>query len=105
MAVVPLHHDLYTHQLLAGPPFGEGRIVMTTASITRPAMTGGPVPPPQRPRRRAPGARLWEASPLTYLALILAIVLSVFPIIWSFIIASRKSDAIYEYPPSFGNLL
>jgi len=82
---------------------------MAITSAPRPATIGSAPPPrpsrPSRPSRRAPGGRLWEASPLTYLALILAIVLSVFPIIWSFVIASRESGAIYEYPPSFGDML
>jgi cellobiose transport system permease protein len=56
-------------------------------------------------KRRFLGAGLWEASPLTYLALIIAIVLSIFPIIWSFIIASRDNTAIYEYPPTIGGEL
>lgn len=76
---------------------------MTTVSMTRPVGAGQARP--RRSGRRFPGAHLWEASPLTYLALIIAIVLSIFPIVWSFIIASRKSDAIYEYPPRFGDLL
>jgi cellobiose transport system permease protein len=68
-----------------------------------------PTAPLGRPngKRAGPGAavRLWQASPLTYLALIIAIVLSIFPIIWSFLIASRDNDAIYEYPPTPGSLL
>lgn len=66
-----------------------------------------PTAPKPTTKRSGPGAsvRLWQASPLTYLALILAIVLSIFPIIWSFLIASRDSDAIYEYPPKPGSLL
>jgi len=48
---------------------------------------------------RARSARLWEASPLTYVALILAVVLSAFPILWSFIIASRDNESIYDIPP------
>jgi cellobiose transport system permease protein len=48
---------------------------------------------------RARSARLWEASPLTYVALIVAVVLSAFPILWSFIIASRDNDSIYDIPP------
>ncbi|MEU4482586.1 carbohydrate ABC transporter permease [Micromonospora sp. NPDC023966] len=52
-----------------------------------------------------PGAQLWQASPLTYLALILGGVLSIFPIIWSFIIASRDNSAVYEMPPIPGDQL
>ncbi|WP_262284585.1 carbohydrate ABC transporter permease [Micromonospora sp. MA102] len=52
-----------------------------------------------------PGGQLWQASPLTYLALILGGVLSIFPIIWSFIIASRDNSAVYEMPPTPGDQL
>jgi cellobiose transport system permease protein len=59
-----------------------------------------PRPAPKSPRRlRRGSARLWEASPLTYVALIIACVLSIFPIVWSFIIATRDNSAIYEIPP------
>jgi cellobiose transport system permease protein len=50
-------------------------------------------------RRRRPGARLWEASPLTYVALIIAVILAIFPIAWSFIVASRDNSAVYKIPP------
>jgi cellobiose transport system permease protein len=50
-------------------------------------------------RRRGVGSGLWDASPLTYLALIIAIVLSIFPILWSFIIASRDNSAVAQIPP------
>lgn len=64
-----------------------------------------PAPRSPRRRRRAPGAQLWQASPLTYLALILGSVLSIFPIVWSFIIASRDNAAVYEMPPTPGGQL
>jgi cellobiose transport system permease protein len=50
-------------------------------------------------RMRSASAALWEASPLTYLALIITIVLSVFPIAWSFIVASRDNSAVTDIPP------
>lgn len=78
---------------------------MSASTAVRPPRTPTAPRPVPRRSRRAPGARLWEASPLTYLALVFAIVLSVFPIIWSFIIASQDSDAIYDYPPRPGGLL
>jgi len=77
---------------------------MSAPTVVRPA-PARPAPARVPAKRRAPGARLWEASPLTYLALVFAIVLSVFPIVWSFIIASQDSDAIYDYPPRPGGLL
>ncbi|GAB3802399.1 carbohydrate ABC transporter permease [Micromonospora zhanjiangensis] len=72
---------------------------MTTMStLPAPAAAPGPKVPPRR-RKVAPGSRLWQASPLTYLALILGSVLSIFPIVWSFIIASRDNSAVYELSP------
>ncbi|MGW3887341.1 carbohydrate ABC transporter permease [Micromonospora chokoriensis] len=52
-------------------------------------------------------SRLWRASPLTYLALLVAGGLSVFPIWWMFVVASRSSDAMGQLPPPMtpgGNL-
>ncbi|MDG4835383.1 carbohydrate ABC transporter permease [Micromonospora sp. WMMD967] len=52
-------------------------------------------------------SRLWRASPLTYLALIVAGGLSLFPIWWMFVVASRSSDAMGQLPPPMtpgGNL-
>jgi cellobiose transport system permease protein len=52
-------------------------------------------------------SRLWRASPLTYLALLLATGLSIFPIWWMFVVASRSSDAMGQLPPPItpgGNL-
>lgn len=76
---------------------------MTTMQTLPRSVTAAPRPP--RRRRRAPGAQLWQASPLTYLALILGSVLSIFPIVWSFIIASRDNGAVYEMPPTPGGEL
>jgi cellobiose transport system permease protein len=69
------------------------------------SVTPAPTPPRRRRRRTMPGAQLWQASPLTYLALILGSVLSIFPIVWSFIIASRDNGAVYEMPPTPGGEL
>jgi cellobiose transport system permease protein len=76
--------------------------VSTTQTLPR---SVAPLPPAPRRRGRQPGAQLWQASPLTYLALILGGVLSIFPIIWSFIIASRDNSAVYEMPPTPGDQL
>ncbi|MFG1714109.1 carbohydrate ABC transporter permease [Micromonospora sp. NPDC049203] len=51
--------------------------------------------------------RLWSASRLTYLALTLSAVLSIFPIYWMFVVASRTSDTMGQVPPPLtpgGNL-
>ena len=88
-----------------------------TALTSKPTRaTSPPTSPPRTDRRlhrgadrfRRGSARLWEASPLTYLALVVACLLSIFPIVWSFIIASRDNSAIYDIPPPLvpgGNFL
>ncbi|OZV77282.1 sugar ABC transporter permease [Micromonospora echinospora] len=43
--------------------------------------------------------KLWSASRLTYAALIVAGFLSIFPIYWMFVVASRSSDAMGQVPP------
>ncbi|MGY0005035.1 carbohydrate ABC transporter permease [Micromonospora sp. I033] len=43
--------------------------------------------------------RLWSAGRLTYLALALTAVMSIFPIYWMFVVASRTSDAMGQVPP------
>ncbi|ATO16224.1 carbohydrate ABC transporter permease [Micromonospora sp. WMMA1998] len=51
--------------------------------------------------------RLWSASRLTYLALTISALLSIFPIYWMFVVASRTSDAMGQVPPPLtpgGNL-
>jgi cellobiose transport system permease protein len=70
-------------------------------SVTAPGKA--PTQPERRSGRRlrSASAALWDASPLTYLALVFAIVLSIFPILWSFIMASRSNDDVYRIPPPF----
>ncbi|GAA2104560.1 carbohydrate ABC transporter permease [Actinomadura alba] len=58
---------------------------------------------------RGPGRfrGLWEASPLTYLTLVIALALSVFPIYWMVIVATRSNDVVSAVPPPMtpgGNL-
>src|SRR5690606_32028065 len=43
--------------------------------------------------------RLWRTSPLTYAALVLACLLSVYPLYYMVIIATRSLDAINDIPP------
>src|SRR5919201_1522885 len=52
--------------------------------------------PPRRPRRRF--ARR-PAGPLTYLFLLLVVAGSIFPLYWSFVVASHDNSAIGAYPP------
>jgi cellobiose transport system permease protein len=44
-------------------------------------------------------SRIWSAGRLTYLALVLTAALSIFPIYWMFVVASRTSDAMGQVPP------
>jgi cellobiose transport system permease protein len=58
---------------------------------------------------------MWQASPLTYIALIVAGVLSVLPLYFMFVIATKRNDNIHDTPPpilpggefgnNFGNVL
>src|SRR5689334_21397023 len=50
---------------------------------------------------KSASGRLWRASPLTYGALVLALLLSVYPFYYMFIIATRTLDAINDIPPPF----
>jgi cellobiose transport system permease protein len=40
-----------------------------------------------------------QARPLTYVVLLLLVVLSVFPLYWSFVVASHDNSALGAYPP------
>jgi len=70
-----------------------------STTMTRPRSVPGTPPPGKKRRVRNASSALWDASPLTYLALIITIVLSVFPILWSFIVASRDNSAVTDIPP------
>ena len=50
---------------------------------------------------KSASSRLWRASPLTYLALIIGVLLSVYPLYYMVIIATRSLDAINDVPPHF----
>ncbi|WP_144118757.1 carbohydrate ABC transporter permease [Catellatospora sichuanensis] len=70
-----------------------------TATAVR---TGSTTPAPNRRRRRKGGGaaeRLWQASPLTYITLLAAVALSIFPLYYMFVIATRTNDAIGQTPP------
>jgi len=55
-----------------------------------------PVP---RRRKRKVSRRLGTAGPMTYLVLLLVAIVSVFPLYWSLVVASRDNSAISAYPP------
>ena len=62
------------------------------------------VPVARLSRRRGftrAGARLWSASPLTYVALVLTVLLSVAPLWFMVVMASRPNDEITSLPPPF----
>jgi cellobiose transport system permease protein len=47
------------------------------------------------------GARLWSASPLTYVGLVFAVLLSAAPLWFMVVMASRPNDEITSLPPPF----
>jgi cellobiose transport system permease protein len=50
-------------------------------------------------RRRFVSRRLGSAGPFTYLALIVVAIGSIFPLYWSFVVASHDNSAVSAYPP------
>src|SRR3954471_9106437 len=62
-------------------------------------------PAATRPRARRrlglASARLWSASPLTYVALVFTVLLSVAPLWFMVVMASRPNDEITALPPPF----
>src|SRR3954470_4883538 len=56
-------------------------------------------PARRRKRRLTTNRRLESAGPGTYLFLLLVAVLSLFPLYWSVVVASRDNSAIANYPP------
>ena len=67
----------------------------------------GPTSRPRRRRRSDAGVHIWDATPLTRLALGLTIILSIFPLYWMIVVASRDASAATTFPPPMtpgGNL-
>ncbi|GIH13844.1 carbohydrate ABC transporter permease [Rugosimonospora africana] len=55
----------------------------------------------RRPARlRSASGRLWRTSPLTYITLVAALLLSVFPLYVMIVGATESNDAIFKMPPS-----
>src|SRR5690349_15771086 len=73
-------------------------------------LTGVSAAANERDRERQPAGaatRLWRASPLTYVALIVACLVSVFPLYFMLVGASRTNPDISKVPPPLtpgGNL-
>ncbi len=51
------------------------------------------------PPRRKKVVKAWDAGLLTYIALAIGIIISLFPIYWMVVVASRSNDAIADVPP------
>jgi cellobiose transport system permease protein len=49
----------------------------------------------------AASARLWKTSPLTYIALVIGVLASIYPFYYLFVIATRSLDVINSVPPPF----
>jgi cellobiose transport system permease protein len=70
---------------------------MTTLDLTTPPPPG---PAPRLSRRLAESNnRMFRASPLNYVVLVITFVLSAFPLYWMVVLASRTNDEIVQLPP------
>ena len=54
---------------------------------------------PGRRRHHRISRRLGSAGPMTYLVLVVAALASIFPLYWSFVVASHDNSAVSAYPP------
>ncbi|WP_017595179.1 carbohydrate ABC transporter permease [Nocardiopsis potens] len=69
-----------------------------TVTADRPAQA--PAGRPRRPAGRGRRLRrLRERAPLTYAGLLLTVLLSLFPLWWMLVIATRTTDAVARFPP------
>ena len=74
----------------------------TGSDDRRPTRRSGP-----RRRRSAAGVHVWDATPLTRIAIGATIILSIFPLYWMIVVASRDASAATTFPPPMtpgGNL-
>jgi cellobiose transport system permease protein len=72
---------------------------MVSGSFTNAPPPTAVVKPIKRRKPRESASFLWRASPLTYLGLIVTGLLSIFPIYYMFVIATRSNDALGQIPP------
>src|SRR3954453_7120826 len=71
---------------------------MTTLDLATPQAL--PDPPPRLSRRLIESNnRLFRASPLNYVVLVITFFLSAFPLYWMVVLASRTNDEIVQLPP------
>ena len=71
---------------------------MSTLELASPPSL--PDPPPRLSRRLAESNnRMFRASPLNYIVLVISFVLSAFPLYWMLVLASRTNDQIVQLPP------
>src|SRR5690606_23832727 len=92
-------------QLRGGQP-DPGVEMSAVQTAPRPA-SRAPQPRPTRPRKSQAGVRLWDATPMTRITLVIAVVLSFFPLWWMIVVASRDNSAATQFPPPMlpgGNL-
>ena len=74
-----------------------------TATTTQKPVPARPAQHRRTPSRRRPGGglrRMRQATPLTYFALIMTFILSVFPLWWMFVVATRTTTAASQFPPA-----
>ncbi|HKE69407.1 MAG TPA: carbohydrate ABC transporter permease [Nocardioidaceae bacterium] len=74
----------------------------TGSDDRRPTRRSGP-----KRRRNAAGVHVWDATPLTRIAIGATIILSIFPLYWMIVVASRDASAATTFPPPMtpgGNL-
>src|SRR5690606_36865784 len=93
LGALPGHRGARADQRAAHRPDQGGDMTITA---DRPAEA----PARRRPRPVRRGARLRERAPLTYAALLLTAVLSIFPLWWMLVIATRTTDAVARFPPA-----
>jgi cellobiose transport system permease protein len=78
-----------------------------TAEATPPPPAPRPAPSRRSRRKSQVGVHLWDATPLTRITLVVAVGLSIFPLWWMIVIASRTNAAAAQLPPPIlpgGNL-
>ncbi len=79
---------------------------MTTIDLATPQSL--PDPPPRLSRRLVESNnKLFRASPLNYVVLVITFILSAFPLYWMLVLASRTNDEVVQLPPPLvpgGNL-